>query len=529
MDYLIVRDIDNNYEEILIDIDYASFSYEYEKNTSRSINFDVIRTPFNDFSFNLLNNESLVLFEDEQYVVKTCDINMSSTGIEIKSITAHHIMYEFQNHAVYDVINGNKSYTLNDFLKIAFTNNALGYTYKIEGVFNTADIENLGDLNGIEFITMAAEKFGCIFFANNKQIIFFNEATFYNATDTTLRYRYNTDDVKVVTNTQELKTITKAYGKKKDKQESTYSQQKTTDLSLQGEFVKKGTYYTETVNNYYTATIDVKWSGDNLDFKLKKDKLGGMWDVYLDNNKIKKLSAYSKNSKTETVSLSNDVSKGKHTIKCIFIGDDPDHPMPIVEKTKVINGKKVKYLEKEFSRGYIGTESTTIFVVNANLTGDNAYHVTTIYTSENVGKYGERMAKAIYNDSVMDVNSLEKWAKTQLLDVPETTLELKYTDTEKITERESLYFIHETLNFSTELKIIKIKRAHKLMNSPIEIGFSNSKKDIVNIQHALANNIKQATKKMSSTVSIVNTAQHIANEAYQSILVTEYEGEVEDD
>lgn len=513
MEHLVVSDMNKNYEEILTDIDYASFYYEYEKNISRSITFDVIRTPFNDFSFNLLNNESIVAFKEQQYVVKTCDINMSSAGIEIKSVTAHHIMYEFQNHAVYDVVSGPKSYTLNDVLKIAFTDNTLGYTYKIEGSFNTSTIEDLGDLNGIEFVTLASENFGCVSFADNKQIIFYDEETFYKKTENTLRYRYNTDDVKVSTNTQELKTVAKVYGKKKDKQETTYSQQKTTDLTLVGTFVKKGTYYTEKENDYYTSIVDVKWTGDSLDFKFKKDKLGGLWDIYLDSMKVKTLSAYSKNAKTETVNLSNNLSKGKHTIKCVFIGEDPEHKM-----TK--NAK---------ARGYIGTETATIFVVNANLTGDNAYHVTTVYTSDTHKVYGNRMAKALYNESATTVTALLSWAKTQLLDVPETKLDLKYTDTETITERDSLYFVHEPLNFSTDLKIIKIKKSHDLMKIPIEIGFSNSKKDIVNIQYALANNIKQATKKMVNTEGIVNAAQQIANEAYQSILVTEYEGEVDDD
>lgn len=287
MEHLVVSDMNKNYEEILTDIDYASFYYEYEKNISRSITFDVIRTPFNDFSFNLLNNESIVAFKEQQYVVKTCDINMSSAGIEIKSVTAHHIMYEFQNHAVYDVVSGPKSYTLNDVLKIAFTDNTLGYTYKIEGSFNTSTIEDLGDLNGIEFVTLASENFGCVSFADNKQIIFYDEETFYKKTENTLRYRYNTDDVKVSTNTQELKTVAKVYGKKKDKQETTYSQQKTTDLTLVGTFVKKGTYYTEKENDYYTSIVDVKWTGDSLDFKFKKDKLGGLWDIYLDSTKVK--------------------------------------------------------------------------------------------------------------------------------------------------------------------------------------------------------------------------------------------------
>lgn len=47
MDYVIIQSMDKEVEEILTDIDYGSFSYDYEKNTSRAISFTVNKTKQN--------------------------------------------------------------------------------------------------------------------------------------------------------------------------------------------------------------------------------------------------------------------------------------------------------------------------------------------------------------------------------------------------------------------------------------------------------------------------------------------------
>uniref|UniRef100_UPI003D816DBE phage tail protein n=1 Tax=Brochothrix campestris TaxID=2757 RepID=UPI003D816DBE len=529
MSYLIVSDIERKFEEILIDIDYDTFSYEYDKNTSRSISFDVIRTPYNAFSFDLVGNESLIVYNGQHYIVKTSTVSMVSTGVLVKSVTAQHIMYEFQNHTVYDIVAGEKDYTLKEMLNIGFSGNSFGYTFEIKGTFSSVSISDLGDMNGVEFINAAIDNFGCIVFANNKKITFYDDDNFYNLSEKTLRYKYNTADVKVSTNTQELKTVVRAYGKKKDKQESTYAQNKTTDLSYNGVFVKTGTWYTEAVNAYYTADIDVKWNGDSLDFKLKKGDKGGLWDIYLDGKKIKTLSAYNKSSTTDTVNLTNNLSKGKHTIKCVFVGDDPEHPMPLVEKTKIVDGKKVKYKEKELSRGCVGTETATILVVNANTEGNNAYHAIATYKSPNVSMYGERMAKAVKSDSITDVDKLKAWAKTQIQDTPETELNVAYNGDENVSEKDTLYFIHEPLGFSTDLKTVKIVKGHEFSHKQVDLSFSNTKKDIVSIQRSIANKVKQTSNKVSNTFNSITNIQQIADDAYSNILVTEYVGSVEDD
>lgn len=496
---------DQLYTEILIDFDYSSFDYEWSKNASRSISFTAYRTPFNSFSFDLLNVEGVIHYRGQQYIIKQCTPNVFGNEYA-KDVMAMHISYECSNCVNYEVITGSKTYSLEDVLTHAFKGENKGYTYTIKGDFSKAVIENLGGVNALSLINDCFDKFGCIMFADNKKLYFYNDLTFYQPTENIIRYKYNTNEVKVSTDTTSLKTVVKAYGKKKEGDDKNYNKLKTTELSYSGAFIKKGTWYTETVNASYTAALDVKWTGDSLSFKLKTDKMGGLWDVYLDNTKIKQLSCWSATSKTETITLVDKLVKGKHTIKFVFVGDDPNHPMAIVDKTKVIKGKKVKFKEKELSRGYVGSESTDVFTIVANTEGENLYHAVTTYTSPNVGKWGKRYADAISDERFVDGTSLNNYAASMIQDDPVVSVSVSYQGDQTSTERDMWHLYHEVLQFDTSLKIVSLKQKHPLINSPQEMTFSNAKKDIVKLQRSLYKNMKNINK---TSIYITNALSNI--------------------
>ncbi len=69
MDYVIIQSMDKEVEEILTDIDYGSFSYDYEKNTSRAISFTVIETKQNAAIFDLVGNEAILTYQGQQFVI----------------------------------------------------------------------------------------------------------------------------------------------------------------------------------------------------------------------------------------------------------------------------------------------------------------------------------------------------------------------------------------------------------------------------------------------------------------------------
>ena len=102
---IIVTDLKNTMSELLLDFYYESFSYEYERNSSRTVSFTAYMTSHNKDVYNMLQNESFIEYEGQTYVIKNTNPKMTG-NIHTNEVTAHHIMYEFQNHYISkDIVN----------------------------------------------------------------------------------------------------------------------------------------------------------------------------------------------------------------------------------------------------------------------------------------------------------------------------------------------------------------------------------------------------------------------------------------
>ncbi|WP_239255433.1 phage tail protein [Listeria ilorinensis] len=381
MDLLTVRDYDGKAEELLIDFDYGSFSYSYEKNASRQITFDAYRTDFNSYSYDLLQVEATITYQGQEYVVKQCDPSLVD-NVERKAVTAYHVTYTFQDWCQYSVKEGEKTYTIDQVLSFGFSGNPLGFRYVVKGSFAKVQIENLGNVNGVELLNLVAEKFNAIYFADNRVITFYDEASFYKDSNKVFRYLYNTDEIKVTTSTANLKTVIKVYGKTKE---------------------------------------------------------------------------------------------------------DAD-----------------KY------------------------SGDAKYMAVTTYTSSNVSKYGKRYANSQQDERYTNVSSLTEYAKSLILDVPETTLSLSVTALEDVNERDSWHFINEALSYDTTVKVVQLRKGHAMAAQKPEVVFSNTKKDMMKIQKSIADTARKARDKVANVVNTASSAQRIASQAYDSMILTEKVGEVEE-
>ncbi|MBC1547105.1 hypothetical protein HCJ27_08275 [Listeria sp. FSL L7-1435] len=378
MDYLIIQSMDKEVEEILTDIDYGSFSYDYEKNTSRSISFTVNKTKQNANTFDLVGNEAILTYQGQQFVIKKCAPKAIGNTIS-KQVTAQHISYTVQDHVQYNVKAGLKKYSIQTVMEFALEGNELGFSHEIQGRFPLVELEDLGNKNGLELVNLCLEEFGAILFADNKKLYFYDEASWYMRTEKQFRYLYNTEDVSVDTNTDNLKTQIKCYGKQKE----------------------------------------------NAD----------------------------------------------------------------------------------------------------KLTGDNKYMAVVTYTSPNETIYGKRMANAKSNDKITNNNDLLDFAKKQILDVPETSLNITYKGTEEVTERDVWDFIHEPMGFETEVKVTRIKSGHPWSKKFQEVGFSNSRRDMVRIQTQIANQVKKAKVESNK----INSFSSIAMNAFDSRILTEVVGVVDGD
>ena len=495
---IIVQDRQGTRGEILIDFDPASFKYEYEINNERAISFTAYKTNVNADVFNMLQNEAIVSWKGQKYVIKQTQIKSDNTTLTVE-VTAKHIFMEFQNHYILKDLENEEmnseesenedkpSYTLEQYLQFGFNGNKLGFTYQIVGDFNNrVIIDELGNQNGMEYLTNGAELFDYIYFADNKKIYIYSPDKFYKMAEEVIRYKYNTDEVSASVTTTDLKTYIRGYGKKKTKAETkNYSPIKTPQMTFNGNFIKKGTWRTENKGDSYEREFDCKWGNETLVYNLKKGPTGGNWDVYLDNEYVDTFECQSRTAATERIVIMKNLKKGKHVFKAVFKG----------------GSEKINYKDKK-PIGYVGTEKQTVLNLTSVLKGDDLYHYKSEYKSPNYKIFGHAEAPTVFDDNVLDKQELTEKLKSEIQDEPTVELSTNYLGYEQIKENNIVHFVHEPLGYNTDLKVVKITEPHPLVNEPVEVEFSNAREDIISIQQKINRKIKQINQPSSKpTVS----------------------------
>lgn len=497
MESLILKNKKGTYGEILTDFDFGSFKYEYEKNNERSVAFTIFKTTSNSDIFDAMLNEMLILWKGQEYVIKSTSVKYDG-AIVSNDVTAKHIFMEFQNHYIQKDLENEEmnseettdeeskpTMTLEQYLEFGFKGNKLGFTYEIKGTFNKrVEVDELGNKNGMEFLTEGAELFDYIYFADNKKIYIYDEATFYQMTDIPLIYKYNSSEVQATITTTDVKTYIQGYGKKKTKAETkNYKPMKPKDLGYSGTFIKDGTWRTEIKGASYSKTFNCKWGNEILEWTLKKMSKGGLVDVYLDGEIVGTYECYSKTATSEKIVIAQRLTKGNHTFKVVFKGAKPG----------------IDY-KKSNPCMYVGTEKSTVLNLTAVLKGSDVYHAYAEYKSPNIDTFGFSEAPTVFDDNALDKGELLKKIKGELNDQPTVEVSTnylgsvenkRYLNDDDIKENNTIRFIHQPLGYNLDLKVVKITASHPLVNEPVEVDFSNSPTDIIKIQQGISRNIKK--------------------------------------
>lgn len=526
---MVLKNKKGTFGEILVDYDFGSWKLDYEKNGERSIDFTIYKTYINSDLFDALSNEMLVDWKGQEYVIKSTSVKYDGEIVS-NEVTAKHIFMEFQNHYIQKDLENEEmnsdetsdeenkpTMTLEQYLEFGFKGNKLGFTYEIRGKFtDRVAIDELGNKNGMEFLTEGAELFNYIYFADNKKIYIYDEETFYQMADIPLIYKYNSSEVQATVSTMDVKTYIQGYGKKKTKAETkNYKPMKPKDLSYSGTFIKEGTWRTEQVGASYSETFDCKWGNETLEWTLKKMSKGGLLDVYLDGKLIGQYECYSKTATSEKIIIGRNLSKGEHTFKAVFRGAKSG----------------VDYKESKPCM-YVGTEKSTVLNLTAVLKGNDMYYAYAEYKSPNYDAFGFSEAPTVFDDNALDEDELLKKIKSELNDQPTVEVstnylgsveEKYYIGNDDIKENNTIRFIHQPLGYNLDLKVIKLTQSHPLVNEPIEVDFSNSPTDIIKIQQGISRNIKKVNNlvKGGSLGGSSFTMPRLASDSIGSVLVNE--------
>ena len=72
---LVLKNREGTYGEILVDYDFASFSYTYERNGERSIKFTAYKTSRSSDIFENIVNEALIEYEGQDFALSLIHIS----------------------------------------------------------------------------------------------------------------------------------------------------------------------------------------------------------------------------------------------------------------------------------------------------------------------------------------------------------------------------------------------------------------------------------------------------------------------
>lgn len=204
---MIVTDIYNN-TEFLTDIN--KIRRVQRINQEHSISFMVNETPGNKEAFVLANEESIIDFLGKKYRIKVMD--QESIGeTSVKSIKAHHVVFDLIDHYVHETTSGTKS--IGDLLYIALKDT--GFTYQVIDVFETKEVTNFGDDNALSLLQYVLANYRAEFEMESSNHIVIR-ARLGNYTDFQFRYKHNLKTVSKSIDTTGLATFIKGFGKKNE-------------------------------------------------------------------------------------------------------------------------------------------------------------------------------------------------------------------------------------------------------------------------------------------------------------------------
>ena len=213
---LIIRNYEQTKEEILVGYDKDSFYENWQQNETWEIGFTVTNNWINQEVFDLVEYESSVFYNGQEFVIK--EMTCKAVGrLLTKQVVATHIYYTVQDGYQYNTVTGTRS--ISQLLTHIFNSGSRGFTWEVvdpKKKFLTVEQENFGNANYLKLINEILSDYNAVVIPNNKHLIFCHASEYGQKTEEQIRYKYNTDEVSFDIDTYSLKTQIKGYGNLKD-------------------------------------------------------------------------------------------------------------------------------------------------------------------------------------------------------------------------------------------------------------------------------------------------------------------------
>lgn len=214
---IIIRNFEGTKEEILIDFDKSSFFENWQQNETWEVCFTVSRTENNKITFDLIDYESSVIVNGQEFVIK--GMVKKATGMKVTiDVMATHVYYTIQDQRQYEEIDGTKS--INQLLTHIFsTGNENNFKWEIidpDNLFTTVQQENFGNDNYLSLIEEVIKDYDAVVIPNNRKLTFYPREGYGKKIEQPIRFKYNTDNVSFDIDTYSFRTQIRGFGKKKE-------------------------------------------------------------------------------------------------------------------------------------------------------------------------------------------------------------------------------------------------------------------------------------------------------------------------
>ncbi|MFT8725385.1 phage tail protein [Liquorilactobacillus nagelii] len=213
---VIVKALHVDQKAILSCLLWDTFQVQWSQNSAYQIQF----TAYDDksVSYALLQSETSIFFNDQEYIIKTCEPDFNA-GVNTKQITATHVYNEIQYVRQYSTKTGTLTYSVADVLAFYLDNNPnnIGFTYRVFGEFTKQQITDLGNNSGKDMLSQILSTWtNAIIFPDNRQINVYTPDAFSKNFGRRIDYLNNTQEVKMTMDSTSITNKVYCIGKTKE-------------------------------------------------------------------------------------------------------------------------------------------------------------------------------------------------------------------------------------------------------------------------------------------------------------------------
>lgn len=171
------------------------------------------KTAANQYGYNLVKNENILIYKDEEYVIKTHKEKTFKNGVGVEVTALHRIFDDLINYRIYE----EKSGTLRIDAMLDFALKGTGYTYEVDNTDlpTSVEVQNFGWDNSLALLRSILEKFGAEFDYVGKHI-YIAKKIGSKKDEPFLRYKYNVSEPEKEIDTSGFATYIRGFGKQNE-------------------------------------------------------------------------------------------------------------------------------------------------------------------------------------------------------------------------------------------------------------------------------------------------------------------------